>query len=67
MKQLCSGPPLLLLASVLLWSTIPGCSSSEDEENGTEDSRMSAAAASFVGRSRCAECHKREHDLWQGS
>ncbi|MGB6648238.1 MAG: multiheme c-type cytochrome, partial [Bacteroidota bacterium] len=28
---------------------------------------MSAAAASFVGRSRCAECHKREHDLWQGS
>jgi hypothetical protein len=58
----------LFLASALIWSTIPGCSSSEDGENATDGSRESGdstVAASFVGGSRCAECHKREHDLWQ--
>jgi Tfp pilus assembly protein PilF len=51
---------LTLLAAAALW---PGCGS----EEGASTTASSDAAASYVGRDTCAQCHVREVEAWTGS
>ena len=70
MNKLHCGPSVVLLSLMLLSWSLSGCTSPDNGKNSSVEesaSDGSAVRTSYVGRSRCAECHKREDGLWQGS
>lgn len=54
-----------LLPLIAITVMLVGCKHSE--KPGMKDGEKNALVHEYVGRQACAECHKKEHDLYQHS